>query len=189
MQTTRWRSTWPSTILGFIIFLATAVQASDLKVGVHGMAWASHVEAHEHLTRVRTAGPASYYVNRNMAYQTANQPVPGVVYGFFQDRFFAVYIKLRSPDQAYYLEKHFRNAYGPAKVTSGRAGEQTIYRWQNDALKIKLKVDETTSEIKLGIYYRPLSSQLNQMRVEEVPPDTFRTTPSDDADTERMPLL
>jgi hypothetical protein len=34
-----------------------------------------------------------------MIYRAANQPVPGVIYGFFQDRLFAVYIKLRSPNQ------------------------------------------------------------------------------------------
>ncbi len=172
-----------------LVFRLSALHAADIKTGVHGMDWASPITDHDHLTRVRVAGPASYYVDRNMTYQTANQPVPGVVYGYFQDRFFAVYIKLRSQDQAYYLQKHFRTAYGPAKVSKGHAGDQTIYRWKNDDLKIKLKVNENTAEIKLGIYYRPLSSQLNQMRVEELPPDTFHSAPADDAATELEPLL
>ncbi len=189
MQTTRWQLQGLLVILGVLIVLTTAVQASELKTGVHGMAWASHVQAHEHLTRVSTAGPASFYVNRNMTYQAANQPVPGVVYGFFKDHFFAVYIKLRSPNQAYYLERHFRSAYGPAKVTTGQDGAQTIYRWKDGDLKIKLKLNESAAEIKLGIYYQPLSSQLNRTRAEEVPPDTFRTAPVDDAATESMPLL
>ncbi len=189
MQTTRRQSLRPLTIIGLLIGLATAAQASDLKRGVHGLTWASHVRDHGHLIRVRAAGPASYYVNRHMTYQAANQPVPGVVYGFFQDRFFAVYIKLRSPDQVYYLEKHFRTAYGPAKVTGGRSGEQTVYRWKDDDLKIKLKVNESSREIKLGIYYQPLSSQLNRMQAEEVPPGTFRMAPADDDATELSPLL
>ena len=178
--------------LMWVLLLAvpvTALQADDLKTGVHGMAWASPITDHDHLTRVRTAGPASYYVNRNMTYQAANQPVPGVVYGFFQDRLFAVYIKLRSPNQAYYLEKHFRTAYGPAKVTGGRSGEPTVYRWKDDELKVKLKVNESNREIKLGIYYQPLSSQLNRMRAEEVPSGTFRMVPADDKATESTPLL
>ncbi len=189
MQTMRGRPLGLAIIIGLLIVFTAAVQASDLKVGVHGMPWASHVLDHGHLTRVRTVGPASYYINRNMTYQTANQPVPGVIYGFFEDRLFAVYIKLRSPDQAYYLEKHFRTAYGPAKVTTGSAGDQTIYRWKDNDLKIKLKVNEARREIKLGIYYQPLSTQLNQTRAEEVPPGTFRTAPPDGKSTESLPLL
>ncbi len=189
MQTTCWQTLRPLMIIGLLIGLTNAVQASDLKVGVHGMAWASHVRDHGHLIRLRAAGPVSYYVNRNMAYQAANQPVPGVVYGFFQDHFFAVYIKLRSPNQAYYLEKHFRTAYGPARVTGGRSGEQTVYRWKEEDVKVKLKINESNREIKLGIYYQPLSSQLNRMRAEEVPSGTFRMAPSDGDAKELSPLL
>ncbi len=108
--TTRRQVLRPLVIIGLLVGLATAAQASDLKVGVHGLAWASHVRDHGHLIRVRAAGPVSYYVNRYMTYQAANQPVPGWSTAIPMiaslrstsscDRLFAVYIQLRSPDQA-----------------------------------------------------------------------------------------
>lgn len=177
MQTTRGQIGRLVIAAGLLTLLATTGQAADLKSGVHGMAWASDIAQHPHLSLVRTAGPVSYYINRNMAYQAASQPVPGVIYGFYQDRLFAVYIKLRSPDQAYYLEKRFRAQYGPARVTTTVAGDETVYRWKDQDLKIKLKIRESDRDIKLGIYYRPLSNALNQAQAEELPPDTFRPEP------------
>ena len=77
----------------------------------------------------------------------------------------------------------------PARVTGGRTGEQTVYRWKEDEVKVKLKINESSREIKLGIYYQPLSSQLNRMLAEEVPSGTFRMAPSDGDAKELSPLL
>lgn len=189
MQTNRWLPFGLLTLLWLLFVAGPCARASDLKAGVHGMAWASLAADHDQLTKVRTAGPVSYYVNRNMIYRAADQSVPGVVYGFYQDRLFAVYIRLRSPNQAYYTDKHFTTAYGPAKVSTNGDGDQTIYRWQADDLKIKLKIDDAGGESKLGIYYKPLATQLNQTQAEEVPPGTFHTAPSDDESAGTAPLL
>ena len=177
------------TTLMMMALLCVPAQGFELQAGVHGMAWGSSPADHDHLVRIREDGPVSYHVHRNMRYRAANQPVPGVIYGFFQDRLFAVYIKLRSPDQAYHMEERFRAEYGPAKVTTSSAGGQTVYRWQDQAIKIKLKIIESTDEIKLGIYYRPLVTQRNQVQIEAVPPATFHHAPVKDQPTESAPLL
>ena len=161
----------------------------DLKSGIHGMVWASPVADHEHLIKIREDGPVSYHVNRNMIYHTANQPVPGVIYGFFQDRLFAVYIKLRSPNQAYYTEKRLSAEYGPARIKTNSAADQTIYRWQDEVVKIKLKIRESRDEIKLGIYYKPLAAKLNQGRLEEAPSDTYKHAPAKNPATSSAPLF
>jgi hypothetical protein len=164
-------------------------QAAVFQSGIHGMTWGGHAGDYPRLEKVRETGDVSYYVDRKMAYHAVGQPVTGVVYGFYRDQLFAAYIKLSSPNQAYYLEKHFSTDYGPAKITAVASGAQTIYRWEDEAVKIKLKVNEDGDEIKLGIYYQPLSNKLNQTLAEEGPADTFTPAATGAEPAESAPLF
>ena len=189
MQAMRWRPYSILTTLGMLLLWGASAWGSELQAGIHGMAWASSAGDHEHLIRVREDGLVSYYIHRNMRYRAANQPVPGVIYGFFRDQLFAVYIKLRSPNQGYYLEKRFSAEYGAAKVKMNKTGNRTIYRWKKDDIKIKLKIEENDGDLKLGIYYIPFAAQLNQAFREDAPSDLYRHAPAKDQSTMSAPLL
>ena len=67
---------------------------------------------------VRAEGPVAYYVNPQTLYDLASRPVPGVVYGFYRERFFAVYILLSAPDQFHHLERTFTGRYGPPRIAT-----------------------------------------------------------------------
>lgn len=189
MQTTCWRLTGFLALLWMVVLFSAPVHAAGLQDGIHGMVWGGHAGDYPRLEKAREAGGASYYVDRQMSYHAVGQPVSAVIYGFFRGQLFAAYIKLSSPNQAYYLEKHFNTDYGPAKVTTVGSGAQTIYRWEDGDLKIKLKNNEAGGEIKLGIYYQPLSTELNQTLVEEGPTDVEAQEPSGDKAPEAAPLL
>jgi hypothetical protein len=124
-----------------------------------------------------------------MIYRVTNEPVPGVIYGFYQAHLFAVYIKLGSPVQGYYMVREFSDEYGAPQVKTSGAGDLTVYRWQDDDVKIKLKINESQNEFKLGIYYRPMATRVNQERVEEVPADTFPLAPTKHKSAKAQPLL
>lgn len=172
-----------------LAFCATA-GAFDMNKGVHGMEWGSPISQHDHLTQVREADPVAYYANSDTVYSFADQPVPGVIYGFYKERFFAVYINLPEPNQFYHMIQRFSAEYGDPRVSSNAANEQTVYRWKNEDVKIKLKIKESAGEMKLGIYYAPLSVQLNQEQAEEIPPGTFGPTPAETKKPlESTPLL
>ena len=188
MQGTRWRPYGLLAVIGVYLGFVGPAAGSDLHSGVHGMAWASPAADHAHLTGIREDGPVIYHVNRNMIYHAANQPVPGVIYGFFRDQFFAVYIKLRSPNQAYYMEKRLSAEFGPARVKANSAGDQTVYRWQDEVVKIKLKIMESRNEIKLGIYYKPLAARLNQAHREEAPSELYQQAPAQGPSRKSAPL-
>jgi hypothetical protein len=189
MRRTFWRQTGLLTLLWLLVIAGPTVHAAALPSGIHGMAWGGHVDNYPHLAKVRAAGDASYYVDRKMVYRTAGQPVSAVIYGFYRDQLFAAYIKLRSPNQAYYLEKHFSAEYGPAKVTTADGGGQTVYRWEEGDLKVKLKIQDAVNVIKLGIYYQPLANKLNQALAEEGPVDAFTPSQTEDQGAESAPLL
>ena len=143
------------------------------------MKWGSSISKYDELTKVHELGYAAYYANSNMLYQTANQPVPGVFYGFYKDQFFAVFIKLRSPNQFSHLERQFSVKHGPPKATHISDSQQTVYRWKDNRLKIKLKMKESPGEYKLAIYYSPLAAKLNQEKLEQIPAEAYVRPHSD----------
>jgi hypothetical protein len=177
--------------LGLLIVLLfiTSANAEEPKDGMHGMLWGSSVEQHTHLIPVREAAPVSYYVNANMNYMVSNQPVPEVIYGYYEGQFFAVYIKLRSPDQFFNLTRHFTSKYGKPKEDHIAHIQQTVYRWKESDIKIKLKMTESTGNIKLAIYYSPIAAQLNQAMVENLPKDIPGVEARDDNQPSKSPLF
>jgi hypothetical protein len=163
-------------ILALIFCLATPAAASDIQQGIHGMKWGSSISEHDELTKVHEVNQTAYYAHPNMVYQTANQPVPGVFYGFYRDQFFAVFIKLRSPDQFSQLERQFTTKHGKPKTTYYPETRQTVHRWKDADVKIKLKMKESTQEFKMAIYYAPLGAKLNQEQLESIPSDVYDKT-------------
>ena len=178
------------TILGLILCFGTPAAASNIQQGIHGMKWGSSISEYDELTKVHEANQAAYYGNSNMVYQTANQPVPGVFYGFYRDQLFAVFIKLRSPDQFSQLERQFTIKHGKPKTTYYPKTRQTVHRWKDADVKIKLKMKESTREFKLAIYYAPLAASLNQEQLDSIPSDAYDNTPSKkDTTVKSAPLL
>lgn len=177
--------------LGVVLALTLAVPAGalDLQAGIHGMAWGSPAGEHHGLRRVRAEGPVAYYVNPQTLYDLASRPVPGVVYGFYRERFFAVYILLSAPDQFHHLERTFTSRYGPPRIATEAAAGLTVYRWEEAPLKIKLKLHEPGAEAKLGIYYAPLAAQLNEEQLDHVPPEAFAPAPPAGVPPPPVPLM
>jgi hypothetical protein len=175
-------------LAGILIGFAAVAYPSayDLQQGIHGMKWGSSVSQYDFLTKISQKHDAVYYVNSNWAYQVANQPIPGVFYGFYNDRFFVVFISLASPNQFVQLKRDFTAKYGEPKVSVEGDGTQTVYRWITGDVKIKLKIRESEAEYKMAFYYEPLSSALN----EEILEQTQLEAPVTDAqESKPVPLL
>ena len=162
-----------------IVIFCSSVAAYDIQQGIHGMRWGSSIAKYNELTKVKELNHAVYYANSNMQYETASQPVPAVFYGFYMDQFFAVFIKLRSPEQFSHLERQFRKKYGEPKTTRKTGNRLTVHHWKDADVSIKLKLRESSSEYKLAMYYLPLASKVNQDRLENATPDKVQgMTPS-----------
>ena len=179
-------------IVSLLVALGIGIPAAaiDIQEGIHGMRWGSSISEHGELTKVHEIKHAAYYANSNMVYQTANQPVPGVFYGFYRDQFFAVFIKLRSPVQFAQLERQFTTKHGKPKTTYYPESSQTVHRWKEADVKIKLKMKEAAGEYKLAIYYAPLAAKLNREQLENIPAAAYeKSSPGDAAAAEPAPLL
>ena len=172
-----------------MMFFTTAL-VYDLQQGMHGMKWGSSVAENSDLKKVHEPELANYYAKPDTLYQIASQPVPGVFYGFYDDKFFAVFVRLRSLDQFSKLKQAFDTKYGDAKSSYSSQSKQQVYRWNDGDVKIKLKMIETMGQFKMAFYHSPLSTQLNEKRLEDIPPDLYKLiAPKEGESAKVAPLL
>jgi hypothetical protein len=173
-----------------VIMLCSAAMAYDLQHGLHGMKWGSSVAENADLTKVHETALVAYYAKPNTTYQMSSQPIPGVFYGFYKDKFFAAFFKLRSADQFSRLKRAFDTKYGAAKSSYNTESKQQVYRWKDGNVKIKLKMIEARGQFKMVYYYAPLSTKLNEQRVENIPPGLYKLlSPHKGEPTKTVPLL
>ena len=178
--------------LGILLILVayTTTSAFELQRGMHGMPWESSISQYAHLTKVRESNQVAYYVNSKMIYQVVNQSVTGVFYGFYQDQFFSVHIKLRSREQFDHLNRLFIENYGKPKVEKDATGQNVVYRWKDGDVKIKVKFKESIGDIKLAVYYAPISTMLNEKYLEQIKFDSPDSNVSkEDIGVKSAPLL
>ena len=87
-----------------------------------------------------------------------------VIYGFYKDKFYAVYINLDSPDKYDLVERKMKVKYGlPDHKTSAKENVFT-YKWKYQDVTIKLKADQLTGKMKVAFYHEPTAKGLDQER-------------------------
>ncbi len=145
-----------------IAFLSTPVAAQDLQTTFSGIRWGGPVEEARGLTVVRQEGDESYYTKADDFYSLGGVTCENVVYGFHQNRFFAVFMKVKDEKEFKAVRDHLTERYGDAR--SQMRMDRTIYIWDYLDVKIKLKHYEDNSKAKLAFYYTPLSTEVNAAR-------------------------
>ena len=86
-----------------------------------------------------------------------------------------VFIKIDSDKHIDEIKNYLDAEYGP--VRAQLRVTQTIYIYDYHNIKIKLKEYETKGTYKLGFYYTPLSSKLNESRLEKNAETTIQLVP------------
>jgi hypothetical protein len=173
-----------------IMMLCSAGMDFGFQQGMHGIKWGSSAAENANLSKVHEAALTAYYAKPDTLYQISNQPVAGVFYGFYNDKFFAVFVKLHSPDQFSELKQAFDTQYGDAKSAYDTQSKQQVYRWKDGDVKIKLKKIEAKGQFKMAFYYSPLSIKLNEERLENIPPEIYKlSAPREGELVKEEPLL
>ena len=177
-------------ILAAILLAIGVTGAADLEAGFLGIQWASPAAHQEGLTRLYERKNVVYYIQPNIVHTINEIPVPNVVYGFYEHQFFAVYIKLESEEVFGKFRNYLKSQYGiPDKSFSMKTSE-TVYKWKQGEVKIKLKTNEENYRMKLGFYYLPLSKKVNEERMEIFHGRSLQFFPIEkDEKPETIPLL
>jgi len=158
------KSTAKTIMVAAVIWmLLTPVQAAELESGFMDTKWSSPAKDLQGFTRVGGSEKIAYYVNPQRTYTFFGTEVPDdVVYGFYDDNFFAVYVNIEGIDVFSQIKSYIQHKYGvPRKTSRETRGDLTTYVWKLNQTQIKFKHHETSGKMKMSFYYLPIASQVN----------------------------
>lgn len=152
-------------VAAFLWMLFSAVQAAELESGFMGTKWSTPAADLKGFTKVVGGREKlTYYVNPEQEYTFFGKEVPArVVYGFYEDKFFAVYVDVVGIDIFSQIKNYIQRKYGvPNKTSRETRGDLTTYIWRLKQTQIKFKHYETSGKIKISFYYLPIAKQTNE---------------------------
>lgn len=179
-----------------IIFSVTILPASlpaygdDLRQGFLGTQWRSDISNLKGFTKISERGLVDYYRNPHKVFTLNEIYIPDVIYGFYESRFFAVYINIESPDAFGRIKDYMVAKYGDPRESFTLKNDLKVYHWIYQAIKMKLKLNQKIGSMKLAFYYLPLSRKVNEAQEELLIEKTPKWFPIErDKTPEYLPIL
>ena len=160
----------------FLGMLFAPVQAAELESGFMDTKWSTPAKDLKGFTKVGGSEKIAYYVNSQRKYTFfGNEVSDDVVYGFYDDKFFAVYANIIEIDIFSQIKSYIQRKYGvPSKISRETRGDLTTYSWKLNQTQIKFKHHETSGKMKISFYYLPIANQVNaeiKQDMENEPPE------------------
>lgn len=149
---------------------------TTLENGLLQYNWGASSSKYSGLKQVGVKEDVRYFSKPGESYTVGKVSIDDVVYGFYQDQLFGVYLKIDSPEVYDKLFNHLKSVYG-LPATKLTADDQSVYKWKQKDVTVKLKLNKQTEKMKLSFYYRPLSKQLNAKQWEDLDTSSFRFVP------------
>ncbi|MBW1998742.1 MAG: hypothetical protein JRJ29_12355 [Deltaproteobacteria bacterium] len=175
-------------LLVFFVFFGGTTYGSNLEKGFLGIKWGQNLNEVSELSELYQRDKVRYFARPGVLYKLRGKYPSRVVYGFYQDRFFAGYVSFRSWEAVSEIRQELTKLYGIPRIKARK--DHSIYQWRAKEIKIKLKLWEVKGEMKLAFYYMPLSNQLNEERQEKNFERSLRAFPLDRKKKyEAIPLL
>lgn len=165
--------------VSFVLFLGSLSVSAELQEGFMKYKWGEHVSQYEGLTKLYMKGDVSYYSHPGESYVLDDMSIDDVIYGFYKESLFAVYIGIDTPEIYERVKQYMQRKYGlPDTKTAAR--DRLTLKWKYKDVNIKLKIDESSAgKMKLAFYNSALSHDLNTKQLEEINESSFRFFPID----------
>lgn len=138
--------------------------AGDLEKDFLGVPWSASFSDLDGFSIIYKKADIFFGIRPNETRTINNVDVGHVIYGFYNSRFFGAYVNIQSLDAFSGLRQELEKRYGTPRVTIGT--HQKIYNWKHGPVKIKLKMNEQTGDMKIGFYYTPLADTINEKKQE-----------------------
>jgi len=149
-------------------------QAADLEDEIFGLKWGIKLSDLKSFSKVWSGGNVDFYIKPGEVRTINDVIVAEVIYGFYKDQFFAVYVKIDSIEVFDDFRRYMKSKYGIPQKTVYVKKDQTIYRWKYEKIKMKLKIYGKDNYMKLAFYYTPLSSKVNAAQKEKFQTESFK---------------
>jgi hypothetical protein len=178
-----------SFLLVWLMFSFDA-SAADLSDGFLDLKWGQNINQLSGYTEIYAKEKVHYYTNANINHTILGKPVPHLVYGFYDNRFFAVYITIEDYEHYIEFKRYITSKYGSPEMTLDSKTQQTIYKWKQKKMKIKMKKRDMEDKMKIAFYYKPLANQVNLAQQEKWEEHSIRWLPIEkDKKPKMIPLL
>jgi hypothetical protein len=141
-----------------------AAWAEDLEDGFMGYQWGSDISKYPGLTQLYSKGGLTFYASPGESYVLEDMTIGDVIYGFYQGKFYAVYINLDTLEKYDAVERIMKAKYGLPDYKSSVKENLFTYKWKYRDVTIKLKRDQLKGSMKVAFYHEPTSSGLDQER-------------------------
>ncbi len=163
-------------MVSLFFLLGANVGASEIQQGFLQYKWGDSASKYTGLSKLADKGEVTYYSKPGEVYTIGDVVVEEVIYGFYQDQLFGVYLNIYSIDIYDKLLVHMKSKYGlPASKTT--VDNRLVSKWKQQDVTIKLKMNKPGKEMKLAFYYQPFSRKLNTIQWEELDTTSFRFVP------------
>ena len=149
-----------------LLFGISSLYAADLKDEFMGTKWQTDLSTLKNFLKLEEKDDLSYYVNPTVVHVIDDIKIPQVIYGAYKQKFFAVYIQIETSESFSELKRYITAKYGKPKTTMRINPDRIIHSWKYHEARIKLKQNDETGYMKLGFYYTPLSSKVNEIQAE-----------------------
>jgi hypothetical protein len=181
--------TWPLAAL-VLLLCAGSSPGMELGQGFLGLPWETDAASLSGFELVGSKDRVDYYINPQVVHTIGDVTVSDEIYGFFEGRFFAVYLNIDSIDVFSRLKGYLNSKYGTPDMSMTMKREETIYKWKHQKVKIKLKMQQASGRMKLGFYYVPVAREVNAAEIENYPETAIHVLPIQrDKRPRAMPLL
>ena len=165
-------------LYGIVLMFISAgiLHGTDLQEGFLGTNWGADISDLTGLSKVSQKGDVSYYRNPQKSYTVFGIDTANVIFGFFKDKLFAVYVAVDSIEVFDRTKNHLTQKLGSPLTILKTKNRQTIFSWKQTDTRIKLKLYEKEGKIKLAFYNTPLARKVNQAQREifpQIPAEDF----------------
>jgi len=160
--------------LTWSVWSVGALDAADLDKEFLNKPWGAPLSEFPEHVNVGGSGKITYYVNPKQAYTLFDIQVANLVYGFYDEKFFAVYAGLEAIDTYSTIKRRIQQRFGIPKISMESRGALTTHSWMAGDTRIKMKYSEASGAMKLSFYYMPLAGRANaemQKEMDDEPPE------------------
>lgn len=151
-----------------------ALPAADFDKEFLNKPWGAPLSEFPGYANVGGSGKIAYYVNPKQAYTIFGTQLSDLVYGFYDEKFFAAYAALEAIDTYGAIKSRIQQALGVPKISMESKGGLTTYSWKTGDTRIKMKHYGASGALKLSFYHLPIANRVNaelQKDLDEEPPE------------------
>lgn len=152
-------------VLTSCLYLVASVGAADLEEGFMGYEWGDEIWNYAGLKQLYSKGGITFYANPGESYSIEGRIIGDVIYGFYEGKFYSVYINLRSLDTYDVVMNHMKEKYGLPDLKSSAKDQLSAYKWKYKEVTIKLKINEQKGHMKVAFYHGPTAEGLKKERM------------------------